>query len=393
MAPSSGPARGFWEEDAVGLGRGGAAGTGSGWSGRLAWRPGARHTLSALAGLALATAVALSAAYQASGAPGPVDADDRGDGGRIAAAALQLRGYPYSWGGSSPEDGFDASGLVWYVYRQAGIAIPRDLSGQLRSGRRVDRNELQPGDVVFFQDTYQAGLSHAGIYVGSRQFINAVDEEHGVAVSSLDRAYWQAHYLGASRPYVTAAPSATATPQAVPGSFVGSDDEAAEHRLALASRGGERAVDSPSGALAARDQDGSAVNQADQGYATQDIGARVAASALQLRGYPYAWSGSSTRTGFDCSGLIYYVYSQVGIEVPRDVPGQFSTGRSVSRDELQPGDIVFFQNTYKPGLSHDGIYIGGGQFVNAVDEEHGVDVSSLDKAYWQDRYLGARRPY
>jgi cell wall-associated NlpC family hydrolase len=65
----------------------------------------------------------------------------------------------------------------------------------------------------------------------------------------------------------------------------------------------------------------------------------------------------------------------------------------VSRDALQPGDVVFFQNTYKPGLSHDGIYIGGGSFIHAASEYTGVIVSRLDNPYWSGRYVSAARPY
>lgn len=68
-----------------------------------------------------------------------------------------------------------------------------------------------------------------------------------------------------------------------------------------------------------------------------------------------------------------------------------NAGRRVSRGELQPGDLVFFQNTYIPGLSHGGIYIGNGQFIHAADERSGVVASSLSDPYWESRWLGATR--
>ncbi|HEX5414710.1 MAG TPA: C40 family peptidase, partial [Chloroflexota bacterium] len=118
----------------------------------------------------------------------------------IVSIASRYLGVPYAWGGVSP-GGFDCSGLVWYVYQRAGIPIPRDLYGQLQSGTRISRANLLPGDIVFFGNTYQAGLSHDGIYIGGGRFINAVDYGIGVAVSSMNDSYWSAHYYGASRPW------------------------------------------------------------------------------------------------------------------------------------------------------------------------------------------------
>ncbi|HLG50801.1 MAG TPA: NlpC/P60 family protein, partial [Chloroflexota bacterium] len=82
-----------------------------------------------------------------------------------------------------------------------------------------------------------------------------------------------------------------------------------------------------------------------------------------------------------------------GIPIARDMWGQLQSGPRVSRSNLQPGDIVFFANTYQSGLSHDGIYIGGGRFINAVDYGIGVAVRSLSDPYWSSRYFGAVRPW
>jgi peptidoglycan DL-endopeptidase LytE len=126
--------------------------------------------------------------------------------------------------------------------------------------------------------------------------------------------------------------------------------------------------------------------------AASNAGARIVANALKYRGSRYTWGGTSPATGFDCSGFVWYAYTQAGVPLPRDLWGQYNSGRRVGRSELQPGDIVFFQNTYRPGLSHDGIYIGGGQFIQAASENTGVIVSSLSEPYWAARYLGATRP-
>jgi peptidoglycan DL-endopeptidase LytF len=116
----------------------------------------------------------------------------------LAGAAMKLLGAPYVWGGSAPS-GFDCSGFVWYVARQAGKSIGRGLLGQYSSGSHPSRDELKTGDLVFFQNTYTPGVSHNGVYVGNGQFVHAADEQSGVTVSSLNSAYWSSHWYGATR--------------------------------------------------------------------------------------------------------------------------------------------------------------------------------------------------
>ena len=123
------------------------------------------------------------------------------------------------------------------------------------------------------------------------------------------------------------------------------------------------------------------------------LGERVAGIGAKFVGYRYVWGGHSP-SGFDCSGFVWYVYQQAGISLPiHDLWGQLASGPRISQDKLFPGDIVFFVNTYQPGLSHNGIYIGGGRFVNAVSEGKGVAVSNLYDSYWGPRYFGASRPW
>jgi cell wall-associated NlpC family hydrolase len=119
-----------------------------------------------------------------------------GDG--LAGLALKLVGAAYVWGGSSPS-GFDCSGFVWYVARQANRPVGRGLLGQYNSGAHPSKDDLKPGDLVFFQNTYVSGLSHNGIYIGGGQFVHAADEAAGVTVSSLGTDYWTSHWFGATR--------------------------------------------------------------------------------------------------------------------------------------------------------------------------------------------------
>jgi cell wall-associated NlpC family hydrolase len=120
-------------------------------------------------------------------------------------------------------------------------------------------------------------------------------------------------------------------------------------------------------------------------------GSQVADVAQQYVGSRYSWGGSSP-AGFDCTGFVMFIYSQFNVSLPHNEAGQLGSGPSVAPDDLQPGDVVVFANTYRRGLSHVGIYLGDGQFVHAVNESHGVMVNSLWDGYWGPRFVGASRP-
>ena len=110
----------------------------------------------------------------------------------------------------------------------------------------------------------------------------------------------------------------------------------------------------------------------------------VVGIAMRYLGVPYVWGGASP-SGFDCSGLVMYAYGQMGISLPHYTGAQWNVGVPVSRGDLQPGDLVFFD-----GLGHVGIYIGGNQFIHAPHSGDVVKVSSIS-GWYADTYVGARR--
>ena len=118
-------------------------------------------------------------------------------------------------------------------------------------------------------------------------------------------------------------------------------------------------------------------------------GYALSGTALSLRGAPYR-DGGIDPSGFDCSGFVQYVYEQHGVAMPRQVRDQFRVGKTVGRDRLEPGDLVFF-STVAPGASHVGIVIGGDQFIHAPSERGVVRVESLTQQYWASRFIGAKR--
>ena len=112
-------------------------------------------------------------------------------------------------------------------------------------------------------------------------------------------------------------------------------------------------------------------------------GLRAVQIANRLTGVPYSWGGSSPRAGFDCSGLVRYVYGKVGIDLPHHAASQYGRGRRVSRGALRAGDLVFFS-----GLGHVGIYAGGGKFIHAPRSGTTVRWSRLSS---HGSYYGATR--
>ena len=123
-------------------------------------------------------------------------------------------------------------------------------------------------------------------------------------------------------------------------------------------------------------------------YGPIDSG-RILSTAQKYIGVPYVFGGTSP-SGFDCSGLVYYVLAELGYPAPRTAAAQYSMGTEVSVSDLKPGDLVFFANTYTSGISHVGIYAGGGRFLHAPGDGSSVSYSSIS-GYWADHYYGARR--
>ncbi len=118
-------------------------------------------------------------------------------------------------------------------------------------------------------------------------------------------------------------------------------------------------------------------------------GSSIVDVAYSYLGVPYVWGGTSP-SGFDCSGFTQYVMRQCGYSIYRTADVQYNNGYYVSYDNLQPGDLVFFSNTYSEyGITHVGIYVGGGDFIHAANG--GVKVTSLSSSYYASRYYGARR--
>jgi peptidoglycan DL-endopeptidase CwlO len=165
--------------------------------------------------------------------------------------------------------------------------------------------------------------------------------------------------------------------------------EQAAHQRALATAARERLHELHASALqqaSATIVGASAITpSADTIVAPPPTHGNVVQYAMSQLGTAYVWAGSAPG-GFDCSGLVMWAYAQVGVSLPHSSYAQYGYGVPVSRDQLQPGDLVFFD-----GLGHVGIYIGGDQFVHAPHTGDVVKISSLDESWYAATYVGARR--
>jgi cell wall-associated NlpC family hydrolase len=122
-------------------------------------------------------------------------------------------------------------------------------------------------------------------------------------------------------------------------------------------------------------------------------GQQVVRQALRYKGTHYKFGGTNPK-GLDCSGLISRVWTDLKMKkIPRASSALYNSGKPVSLAELRPGDLVFFKNTYKPGISHVGVYAGSNKFVHAANHRKGVTITRLSDPYYQLHYAGARRLY
>lgn len=133
------------------------------------------------------------------------------------------------------------------------------------------------------------------------------------------------------------------------------------------------------------------VNRPNDGaLATQQTGEEVALRAIALVGKPYRYGGADL-DGFDCSGLVYFIYQQLGKEVPRTATQQQRAAKRVARSALTPGDLVFFKRTRGKAITHVGIYVGDNRFVHAPQSGKSIELRALDEQYFVSRWIAAGR--
>ena len=118
---------------------------------------------------------------------------------------------------------------------------------------------------------------------------------------------------------------------------------------------------------------------------------KLISRALSYRGARYSFGASGNNGVFDCSSFVQHLMRGEGVSRPRTAREQFGTGKKISRNELLPGDVVFFAGTYRSGISHVGMFVGNGMFVHAASTKRGVVMDPLDLPYYNSKFAGARR--
>ncbi|MGE6630283.1 C40 family peptidase [Bacillus sp. NPDC077027] len=244
---------------------------------------------------------------------------------KIVKDAMTYLGIPYVFGSADPKGGFDCSGFLQYVFGQSlGIYLPRSAQQQWMVGEKVNMKNIRPGDFIFFSNTYKQGISHVGMYVGDNRFIHASRSE-SVTISYLSESYWREKFTGVKR--LTGLKLAKQNPV-------------------------------------------------------------VSEAAMFLGEVCYVKGGTTPKEGFDTAGFTQYVYKKaLGIELPRYAAGQLKAGTTVGREELKPGDLVFFSGSYLTPA----IYAGAGQVIQ-MTISNGVVITNMNTStYWKDKYETAVR--
>ncbi|MFJ5964368.1 C40 family peptidase [Bacillus sp. NPDC093026] len=244
--------------------------------------------------------------------------------------AETLIGTPYQKGGTDPKTGFDASGFIQYVYKESeSFDLPRKVVDQYQIGEKVSLEKAKPGDLVYFRslDETKDVPTHVALYAGNHEIIHSTLTQGVTKMDVSKSKYWMDRYYATKR---------------LPATQGISDDS-------------------------------------------------LVKDAMTYLGVPYVFGAADPKVGFDCSGFLQYLFEKsLGIYLPRSAEQQWLVGEKVTLDQIQPGDFVFFSNTYKTGISHIGMYIGGDRFIHASRSES-VTISYLSESYWQEKWTGVKR--
>lgn len=234
----------------------------------------------------------------------------------------------------------DCSSFTQFVFKQNGVSLPRTAEAQYNSskGTKISKENLQVGDMVFFQGTYKSGISHVGIYAGNGKFIHN-SSSGGTKISDLNASYYKQHYAGAVR-------------------YAGAN--------------------------------------------TGNTGSNIANIAKSLKGhvnYDFSHKNSFSKNDnnikVDCGGFVSYVLQKAGVNISTtSLTGLLNSdkGKTVSKDDLQAGDVIFYKDVGRNGLSHVNIYLGNGKVAESTKSAKGYKITKLSGFYEKHIYKIKRFP-
>ncbi|MBO8163679.1 MAG: C40 family peptidase [Brevibacillus sp.] len=257
---------------------------------------------------------------------------------QVVQLANELVGSPYQAKSSGPES-FDSAGYVAYVYEKLGVNVSDSISGLYHSGQAVDKQDIQPGDVLFFHTSSGASLNYVGIYTGNDTFVYASRSQGKVIAKSYSSV---AKNLAAARRYISSQQS---------------------------------------------EQPASQPENSQDSYPSE-YSAKVVNFAKAALGKPYQY-GANGPDRFDSAGYVAYVLGQAGVQADDSISSLYRMGQAVTLEQVQPGDVLFFNSGSGASLNYTGIYAGNDQFLYASRSQGKVVTQQLSKA--ADRFAGARR--
>ncbi|KAB2334825.1 NlpC/P60 family protein [Cytobacillus depressus] len=248
----------------------------------------------------------------------------------LIVEAMKYVGTNYSSNGKTPDDGFISAGFIHFVFGTSlNLKLPEVSSEQWSLGANISKENLQPGDVLFFKNTDTGRITTTAFYVGNGKMIYS-SVSKGITIIDIEHSsYWNERYYGAKR--ITKVPD---------------------------------------------------IDQKDP----------LIAEALKYIGAPYV-EGGKTPKGFDCSGFTKYVYEKaMGIHLPEAPEQQWLLGTPVEKKDIEIGDLVFFKDTHRPGISHVGIYAGNNQMIHASRTKTAkVTTTYLSNSFYTEKFAGIRR--
>ncbi|MGC5328136.1 C40 family peptidase [Brevibacillus sp. SYSU BS000544] len=290
--------------------------------------------------------------------------DDSLNTAQIISLVREQIGKDYNKNSNGPTQ-FDAAGLVAYVYGKAGIHVEDTVAAIYRTGEKVSKSSLEPGDIVFFKNGTNTYPSYCGIYVGNDKFVYAAQGQDEVVEKKL--SWFSNSYLGARRlhsvetPELPVTPPPTTTPAPTP----------------------------------------TQPTPTNPGTINTQLGQKLIVTGEKYLAVPYKfgadWNDNQGKY-FDCSGFTQRVFAENGIKLSRGARAQSQNGIKVSRKDLQVGDLVFFStgatmkydaNSIKR-IGHVGIYAGNNRVLHTYGKG-GVRYSTMSKGWWDDHYVTATR--
>lgn len=259
----------------------------------------------------------------------------------VATIAESLLGKPYKYQASGPNQ-FGSANLATYVYKQVGVKIGSTIGSLYKAGTKVTKSSVEAGDLLFFSSNGSGSPTFMGIYIGSDQYVYSSQGEGKVVLKS---------FSDNSKKFV----------------------------------GARRILDESS-------SNSNSSNSSSK--PATDIASQVIKHGEKYMGTPYKYGSSKDTTKtFDCSSFTQRVFKEVGITLPRDSRQQSTVGKTVSKKDLQVGDLIFMKasvNSSSDRITHVAIYAGNGKILHTYGSP-GVTYSKFDGTNWEKRVVKIKR--